>query len=231
MKTSKLPNYKVCTRTSLLCIFIALCFVFSCSEQKEDPLPIMQEEPDPLIEDEFADASARLGHFMKKHKGKPINLKGQMIYTYTSSKKAFKKVSMQNPCDVTLTIRKHEIQLDVIEYTPDGDRPPYSLYGKLKKGAKIEFSYPIPFSTIPDVGEINVTDIIYDHLGCHLISPGSQEGTLKYKGVFDGKRLNAEAPFILPCDEVGPNNIFPTAVVGPVMAKWKFKLKVAPNPK
>lgn len=231
MKTSRLSIHNVCTRTNLLCIFIALCFVFSCGEQKEDPLPIMQEKPDLLIEDEFADASARLGHFMKKNKGKPINLKGHMIYTYTSSKKALKKVSMQNPCDVTLTIHKHEIQLDVIEHTPppEGDRP-YSLYGKLKKGAKIEFSYPVPFFTIPGVGEINVTDIIYDHLGCNLFGPGTQEGTLIYKGDFDGKKLNAEAVFTLQCDEVGPNNdIFPTPVQGPVMAKWKFKLKVAPK--
>lgn len=183
----------------------------------------MQEEADPLIEDEFADASARKGHFMKKHKGEPIYLKGHMIYTYTSSKRAFEKVSMQNPCDVTLTIHKHDVQLDVIEYAPDEDRPPYSLYGKLKKGAKIEFSYPIPF--VPGT-DINVTDIIQLHLGCNVVVPGPQEGTLNYKGVFDGKRLNAEAPFILPCDEVGPNEIFPTPVVGPVMAKWKFKLRV-----
>lgn len=190
----------------------------------------MQEESDPLIENEFTDASARLGHFMKNHDGEPINLSGSMIYSYSSLKSAFDKFTGENPCDVEVVfLNKQEIQLNVIEHTPppEGDRF-NSLYGKLTQGGRITFSYPVPLIVFPDGFELKVTDIINGHLGCDLFGPGTQKGTLNYNGFFDGERLYAPAFFMLQCDKdwTDINEIFPTPVDGPVKAKWAFDLTI-----
>lgn len=237
MKKSRLSIHNICTRTSLLCIFIALCFVFSCSEQKEDPLPIMQEESDPLIEDEFADASARLGHFMKNYDGEAIELSGVMNYFTLALKGREVLQDHDNPCDVTLEILEgNNILVTVTEYPKYPDGTPMldedgnqqirisPLIGKMTKGGTIKVSYPVPF--IPGT-DFKVTDIIQGHTGCELFGPGIQKGTLVFIGNFNGNRLKATANFMSKCEvEWEPNDLFDTPVDGPIKWKWSFDLTV-----
>lgn len=70
-------------------------------------------------------------------------------------------------------------------------------YGKIAASGELRFQFPAPLFTFPDGTPFYITDVIKSH-GCvtDLWGPGINQGTLFFKGRFDGTRLTAEAKFM-----------------------------------
>ena len=70
-------------------------------------------------------------------------------------------------------------------------------YGKVSSSGELRFQFPAPLFTFPDGTPFYITDVIKSH-GCvtDLRGPGINQGTLFFKGRFDGTRLYAEAKFM-----------------------------------
>ncbi len=81
------------------------------------------------------------------------------------------------------------------ETRPGGNAMVYT--GKISASGVLNFHMPSPIFTFPDGTPFYITDVIKSH-GCvtDLWGPGINEGSLYFKGRFDGTRLTAEAKFM-----------------------------------
>jgi hypothetical protein len=81
------------------------------------------------------------------------------------------------------------------ETRPGGNTMVYN--GKISASGELDFHMPSPIFTFPDGTPFYITDVIKSH-GCvtNLWGPGINEGSLYFKGRFDGTRLTAEAKFM-----------------------------------
>jgi hypothetical protein len=70
-------------------------------------------------------------------------------------------------------------------------------YGKISASGELNFQFPAPLFTLPDGTPFYIIDVIKSH-GCvtDVWGPGVNQGTLYFKGRFDGTRLYAEAKFM-----------------------------------
>jgi hypothetical protein len=70
-------------------------------------------------------------------------------------------------------------------------------YGKISASGELKFQMPAPIFYLPDGTPFYIIDLIKSH-GCvmDVWGPGVNQGTLYFKGRFDGTRLYAEAKFM-----------------------------------
>lgn len=70
-------------------------------------------------------------------------------------------------------------------------------YGKISASGELRFQFPSPLFYFPDGTPFYIIDVIKSH-GCvtDVWGPGINQGTLCFKGRFDGTRLYAEAKFM-----------------------------------
>jgi hypothetical protein len=81
------------------------------------------------------------------------------------------------------------------ETRPGGNAMIYN--GKISASGVINFQMPSPLFTFPDGTPFYIIDVIKSH-GCvtDVWGPGVNQGTLYFKGRFDGTKLYAEAKFM-----------------------------------
>ena len=79
-------------------------------------------------------------------------------------------------------------------------------YGKISASGELRFQFPSPLFYFPDGTPFYITDVIKSH-GCvtDLWGPGINQGTLMFKGRFDGTRLTAEAKFMATTIDACPD--------------------------
>jgi hypothetical protein len=96
------------------------------------------------------------------------------------------------------------------------------FYGKISSSGVLTFKFPAPLATFPDGTELYITDIIKQHACAKIWGEGINEGTIVFKGRFDGTRFTATAKFMALIEEYCPSaeDLFPTPVDGPV--HWIF---------
>lgn len=88
-----------------------------------------------------------------------------------------------------------DFQFTFQETRPGGNTMVYK--GKISASGVLDFHMPSPIFTFPDGTPFYITDVIKSH-GCvtDLWGPGINEGSLYFKGRFDGNKLTAEAKFM-----------------------------------
>jgi hypothetical protein len=98
------------------------------------------------------------------------------------------------------------------------DNPSLECYGKISASGILTFKFPAPLW--PD--GLYITDIIREHACAKIWGEGINEGTLVFKGKFDGTEFTATAKFMALIEEYCPNatDLFPTPVDGPL--RWIF---------
>jgi hypothetical protein len=112
-----------------------------------------------------------------------------------------------NPCTAELKfLDSHNFIFTFVE----PPKPPIPCYGKMGDSGTLTFKYPVPLE-FPGGFTIKITDLIQMH-GCATIwGEGINEGTLVFKGKFDGTRFTAIAKFMAsvmtPCPMWGDAEI------------------------
>lgn len=81
------------------------------------------------------------------------------------------------------------------ETRPGGNTMVY--FGKISASGELRFQFPSPLFVFDDGTPFYITDVIKSH-GCvtDLWGPGINQGTLMFRGTFDGTVLTAEAKFM-----------------------------------
>lgn len=140
-----------------------------------------------------------------------IHLTGEALYRTWEVLGGKVWQDVKNPCVADLKF------LDSYNFTftfTEAPKPPIVCYGKMGASRKLTFKYPVPLMTLPDGTGVNITDIIRQHACATICGPGIKEGTLFFKGKFDGKRFTAKAKFTATVESPCPNNdMFDPALV------------------
>jgi hypothetical protein len=118
------------------------------------------------------------------------------------------------------------------ETAPDGNGAEF--YGKISKSGDLTFKFPVPLATLDDGTNINITDILKEHVCAEGIwREGVKDGTLVFHGKFNGNKFNATSIFMVkvasPCDA---NDVFdPALVTNPLYWTFGYDLKVVKKEK
>jgi len=106
------------------------------------------------------------------------------------------------------------------ETRPNGNNAIF--YGKISSSGTLTFSFPSPLATFPDGTKLYVTDIIKGHACAEIWGEGINQGTLVFKGNFDGNRFTATAKFMAKVASPCPSNdMFNPALVNGNL-HWTF---------
>jgi hypothetical protein len=102
-----------------------------------------------------------------------------------------------------------------------------TFYGKITASGELSFQFPTPLMETPD-GPLYITDIIKNHSGATAMwGPGVNQGTLFFKGKFDGTKFTALAYFMAKIEEHSDNNdMFETPVDGVLHWTFGYELEV-----
>lgn len=124
---------------------------------------------------------------------------------------------VDNVCTAELIfLEKNDIKVTFYEVKPGIGTVPFECYGKIASSGILSFKYPVPV-----FGPLNITDIIRMNSCATIWGEGINEGTLVFKGKFDGKRFTDAAKFMAKIEEYCPSNyMFPTPVEGNI--HWVF---------
>jgi hypothetical protein len=124
---------------------------------------------------------------------------------------------VHNVCTAELVfLEKNNFRITFYEVKPGFGTVPFECYGKISSSGILSFKYPVPV-----FGTLNITDIIKMNSCATIWGEGINEGTLVFKGKFDGKRFTDTAKFMAKIEEYCPNNyMFPTPVEGNI--HWTF---------
>jgi hypothetical protein len=122
-----------------------------------------------------------------------------------------------NDCTAELVfLEKNNFRITFFEVKPGIGTIPFECYGKIASSGVLSFKYPVPV-----FGPFNITDIIKMNSCATIWGEGINEGTLVFKGKFDGKRFTDLAKFMAKIEEYCPTNyMFPTPVDGNI--HWTF---------
>jgi hypothetical protein len=146
------------------------------------------------------------------NKGDVFKLSGLALYRTWEVRGGKVWQNASNACEVNLEfLDKHNFMFTITEtgkgtWTMSG--------GKISESSVLTFKFPTPLFTLPDGTALNITDIIQAHACASIWGEGINEGTLVFKGRFDGKKLTATALFMAkvasPCPR---NDMFDPALV------------------
>lgn len=102
-----------------------------------------------------------------------------------------------------------------------------TFYGKIAASGELSFQFPTPLAETPE-GPLYITDIIRNHSGATAMwGPGINQGTLCFKGSFDGNKFTALASFMVKIEEHSDNNdMFETPVDGTLHWTFGYELEV-----
>jgi hypothetical protein len=154
--------------------------------------------------------------------GTVYTLSGKALYNTWQVKDGTVLQNNKWDCAATLEFLKNRgIRYTFSELRPNG---PANIvcYGKIAASGILTFKFPAPLFTLPDGTKLYITDIIRAHACAKIWGEGINEGTLVFKGKFDGTRFTATAKFMATVASPCPSNdIFDPALVdGPL--HWTF---------
>lgn len=101
------------------------------------------------------------------------------------------------------------------------------FFGKIAASGELSFQFPTPLMETPD-GPFYITDLIKNHTGSTAMwGPGINQGTLCFKGKFDGTKFSAIAYFMSKIEQHWENNdLFDTPVDGSLHWTFGYELDV-----
>ena len=111
-----------------------------------------------------------------------------------------------NPCVALLEFLDRKNFRVTFTETKSAESVTIICYGKIGSSRKLSFKYPVPLMTLPDGTGVNITDIIRQHACAKICGPCIDEGTLYFKGKFDGTRFTATAKFMAMVESPCPSN-------------------------
>ena len=149
--------------------------------------------------------------------GTVFNLSGIASFDTWTVKDRTVLQDVNNVCTAELVfLEKNNFRVTFYEVKPGFGTVPFECYGKMSASGVLTFKYPVPV-----FGTLNITDIIKMNSCATIWGEGINEGTLVFKGKFDGKRFTDLAKFMAKIEEYCPNNyMFPTPVDGNI--HWTF---------
>ena len=136
-----------------------------------------------------------------------------------------------NPCIAELEfLDNHNFKVIFTETKPS-ESITFTCYGKMGASGKLAFKYPVPVMTLPDGTGVNITDIIRQHACATICGPGIDEGTLYFKGKFNGARFTATAKFTALVESPCPSNDMfdPALVKGNLHWTFGYDMTVVEN--
>jgi hypothetical protein len=124
---------------------------------------------------------------------------------------------VHNVCTAELVfLEDHNFRITFFEVKPGLGTIPFECYGKIASSGILTFKYPVPV-----FGTLNITDIIKMNSCATIWGEGINEGTLVFRGKFDGKRFTDLAKFMARIEVNCPGNtMFTTPVDGNIW--WTF---------
>jgi hypothetical protein len=122
------------------------------------------------------------------------------------------------PCEANLEIlENHGIRFTFTE----PPKPTIVCYGKMAESGTLNFTYPTPVAF-----GLNITDILRMHTCATIWGPGIEEGTLVFKGEFDGTTFLATASFMARIDVPCPDGMFGGPIEGNLHYTFGYDLTV-----
>ena len=124
---------------------------------------------------------------------------------------------VENVCTAELEfLEGNNFRITFFEVKPGFGTVPFECYGKISSSGVLTFKYPAPA-----FGTTYITDIIRMNSCATIWGEGINEGTLVFRGKFDGERWTDMAKFMAKIEEYCPNNyMFETPVEGNIF--WTF---------
>jgi hypothetical protein len=149
--------------------------------------------------------------------GDVFNLTGKALFDTWKVKDGEVLQDVHNDCWAELEIMdKNNFKITLHERKSPDFVLDVECYGKIAASGVLSFKYPTPIAF-----GMNITDIIIMNSCATIWGPGVNEGTLFFKGKFDGKKFTDTASFMAKIEEYCPNNyMFKTPVDGNL--HWTF---------
>ena len=170
------------TTVKILSLAVAILLMMACSKS------------DPLYED--SDQAVKKSGTIEFVAGTIFQLQGVSLYKTwaVTDGTVLQDVSWENVGEIEF-LGGRDFRFTFHETRPGGNAMVYT--GKISASGVLNFQMPAPIFTFPDGTPFYITDVIKSH-GCvtSLWGPGIKEGSLYFKGRFDGTRLTAEAKFM-----------------------------------
>lgn len=199
----------------LLCSFclIALSFL-GCNKQSS------------LIQTTTTDedqADLKCGHIYKA--GDIFHLTGEALFDTWKVKDGTVLQNVHHNCWADLEfIDKNNFKFTFHEEKPEVPVDPVFVlvaecYGKIASSGVLTFTYPTPI-----FAGMNITEIIIQNSCATIWGPMVNEGTLLFKGNFDGTKFTATAHFMAKIEEYCPTIMFTTPVDGNLHWTFGFNL-------
>jgi len=122
------------------------------------------------------------------------------------------------PCTATLEILENH---GIIFTFTEPPKPTIVCYGKMSESGVLSFKYPTPVAW-----GLNITDILRLHTCATIWGEGINEGTLVFKGNFDGTKFNATAKFMARIDVPCPDGMLGGPIDGNLHYTFGYALTV-----
>jgi hypothetical protein len=164
---------------------------------------------------------------LKYSPGTVFNLEGVAGYNTWEviSGKVWQDVA--NPCIGTLEfLEGRNFRYTFTETRPNGNAAVFT--GKISASGTLTFQFPSPLFVDPVNGPFYITDVIKGHACAEIWGEGINQGTLVFKGNFDGTRFTAIAKFMAKVASPCPSNDMfdPALVNGPLHWTFSYNLCV-----
>lgn len=122
------------------------------------------------------------------------------------------------PCTATLEVLEND---DIIFTFTEFPKPTIVCYGRMAESGVLSFKYPTPVAW-----GMNITDILRLHTCATIWGEGINEGTLVFKGNFDGTRFTATAKFMARIDVPCPDGMLGGPIDGNLHYTFGYDLTV-----
>ena len=223
MKKTVIKNASGISIGSFLLVFLFV-FISSCSKIVEDDFIMNDESSDPTLKSHFVyDDSYLEGtsnfdcYAIKEHR----------VVSDGNENFLMMKAELTH-------VSGHKYLLETVEYfpLPDGTEMLFrkiSFDVRITHGGVVMFSWP---ETWWELGEIHddVLGQLLEHTGCVAYGPGTNRGTLIYKGRFDGTTFTAATRFIGKQINPEPAMKLYWHIDGPARFNFSINLQVAECP-
>ena len=153
--------------------------------------------------------------------GTIYNLSGLALYKTWEVGRGTVWQNVANPCVGTLEfLEDRNFRYTFAETRPNGNAAVFS--GKISSSGTLTFQFPSPLFVDPVNGPFYITDVIKGHACAEIWGEGVNQGTLFFRGEFDGTRFTATAKFMAKVSSPCPSNDMfdPALINGPL--HWTF---------
>jgi len=140
---------------------------------------------------------------LKYESGTTFNFTGVALFDTWKVTDGTVLQDVHNVCTAVLVfLEKNNFMITFYEVKPGFGTVPFECYGSMASSGILTFKYPTPV-----FGPYNITDIIKMNSCATIWGPSVNEGTLLFKGKFDGTRFIDEAKFMARVNEPCPEGM------------------------